>query len=87
MVEFITCCKVICPICQGGRFDIGMGSSMLGLESGEQSTPFAWGLATKELSKEPDDLSLTRLGREPNAWALSNVIRSFPPHLTNNAFI
>jgi len=83
MVEFIPYYKVIYLICQGGRFDIGMGSSMLNPNGGGQSMPFAWGPTTKESSKEPNDLSLTRLGREPDVWASSNVARTFPPHLAN----
>jgi hypothetical protein len=34
---------------------------MLNPDGGGQSTPFAWGFAIGETSKEFDDLSLTRL--------------------------
>jgi hypothetical protein len=63
-----------------------MESSMLGLDGGRRSTPSTWGLTTKESLKEPNDLSLTRLGREPYACASYNVVGTFPPHLANKAF-
>jgi hypothetical protein len=59
---------------------------MLGPDGGGQSTPFAWGLTIGELSKELDDFSLTRLRRELDTWASSNVARTFPPHIANKAF-
>jgi len=62
-----------------------MGSSLLGQNGGGQFAPFAWGCTIEELSKEPNDLSLTRLGRELDTWASSNATRTFPPHLTNKA--
>jgi hypothetical protein len=60
-----------------------MGSSMLGPNGGGQFAPSTWGLAIKEALKEPNDLSLTRLGRELDAWASSNVKGTFPPHFAN----